>query len=63
VFQALPGAGFVVNGAAPTHNAALASLGSEVRLPNGVSLLAKFDSELSNRSKTYAGTGAIAYRW
>jgi hypothetical protein len=28
VFQTLPGAGFTVNGAAPTHNAALASLGS-----------------------------------
>jgi len=63
VFQALPGAGFIVNGAAPTHDAALVSLGSEIRFTNGVSLLAKFDSEWSNRSQTYAGTGAISYRW
>jgi hypothetical protein len=45
-----------VNGAAPTHNAALASLGSEIRLTNGVSLL-------SNRSRTYAGTGAVRFMW
>jgi len=63
VFQTLPGASFVVNGAAPTHDAALASIGSEIRFANGVSLLANFDSEWSNRSQTYAGTGAISYRW
>jgi hypothetical protein len=35
VFQTLPGAGFIVNGATPAKNSALASAGSELRLANG----------------------------
>ena len=38
VFQALPGASFIVNGVAPATNSALASAGAELRLANGVSL-------------------------
>jgi outer membrane autotransporter protein len=64
VFQALPGAGsFIVNGATPARNSALTSAGAEFRLANGVTLLAKFDGEFASRSSTYAGTGAIRYRW
>jgi uncharacterized protein with beta-barrel porin domain len=44
VFQALPGASFVVNGAIPASDAALTSAGAELRLTNGVSLSGKFDS-------------------
>jgi uncharacterized protein with beta-barrel porin domain len=47
VFQALPGASFVLNGAAPAKNSALASAGTELRLANGVSLLGKFDGEFA----------------
>jgi len=36
VFQTLPGAGFIVNGATPAQNSALASAGGELRLANGV---------------------------
>jgi outer membrane autotransporter protein len=36
VFQALPGAGFIVNGATPAKNSALASAGAELHLANGV---------------------------
>ena len=43
VFQALPGASFLVNGATPAKNSALTSAGAELRLANGVSLLGKFD--------------------
>ena len=63
VFQALPGAGFVVNGAAPAKDSALASAGIELRLANGISLLGKFDGEFASRSSTYAGTGTVRYAW
>jgi uncharacterized protein with beta-barrel porin domain len=63
VFQALPGASFIVNGATPAKNSALASAGTELRLANGVTLLAKFDGEFASHSTTYAGTGTIRYTW
>jgi autotransporter-associated beta strand protein len=62
-FQALPGASFIVDGATPAKNSALTSAGTELRLANGVTLLAKFDGEFSSHSSTYAGTGTIRYRW
>ena len=42
---------------------ALASVGSELRLRNGVSFLAKVDGEFANRSTTYAGTGTVRVNW
>jgi outer membrane autotransporter protein len=63
VFQALPGASFIVNGAAPARDSALASAGAELRLANGVSLLGKFDGEFAAHSSTYAGTGTVRYTW
>jgi len=58
-----PIASFVVNGAAPSHDLALLSSGVEWRLASGVSLMAKFDGELSSRTTTYAGTGRLRYTW
>jgi hypothetical protein len=63
LFQALPGASFIVNGATLPQNSALASAGGELRLANGVTLLAKFDGEFASHSSTYAGTGTFRYRW
>jgi outer membrane autotransporter protein len=63
VFQALPGASFIVNGATPAKNSALTSAGAEVRFANGVALLAKFDGEFAAHSTTYAGTGTVRYTW
>jgi autotransporter-associated beta strand protein len=63
LFQALPGASFVVDGAAAPQNSALASAGGELRLANGMTLLAKFDGEFASHSSTYAGTGTFRYRW
>src|SRR5215472_6357371 len=63
VFQALPGASFIVDGAIPAKNSALTSAGAELRLANGVTPLAKFDGEFASHSSTYAGTGTIRYRW
>jgi autotransporter-associated beta strand protein len=62
-FQALPGASFIVNGATPAKNSALASAGAELRLANGVTILAKFDGEFASHSTTYAGTGTVRYTW
>src|SRR5262249_33241261 len=39
LFQTLPGASFVVNGATPAKNSALTSAGAEYRLANGVALI------------------------
>ena len=63
VFQTLPGASFIVNGATPAQNSALTSAGAELRLANGITLLAKFDGEFASHSSTYAGTGTLRYRW
>lgn len=43
VFQTLPGAGFIVNGAVAAKDAALASAGAALRLANGMGLIAKLD--------------------
>jgi autotransporter-associated beta strand protein len=63
MFQTLPGASFIVNGATPAKNSALVSEGAELRLANGVALLAKFDGEFASHSSTYAGTGTVRYTW
>ncbi len=63
LFQTLPGASFIVNGATLAKNSALTSAGAELRLANGVALLAKFDGEFASHSSTYAGTGTLRYRW
>jgi outer membrane autotransporter protein len=63
VFQALPGASFVVNGATPVRDSALASAGAELHLANGVTLLGQFDGEFAGRSETYAGTGTLRVNW
>ncbi len=63
LFQTLPGASFIVNGATPAKNSALVSEGAELRLANGVVLLAKFDGEFASHSSTYGGTGTVRYTW
>jgi uncharacterized protein with beta-barrel porin domain len=62
-FQALPGSSFIVNGATLPKNSALTSAGAELRVANGVTLLAKFDGEFASHSSTYAGTGTFRYKW
>jgi uncharacterized protein with beta-barrel porin domain len=62
-FQALPGASFVVNGAAAAHDAALTTASAEMKWPNGVSLAATFEGEFSAVTRSYAGKGVASYRW
>jgi len=63
VFQSLPGASFVVNGASIPADSALASVGAELHMTARWSVLAKFDGEFAKRSQTYAGTGTLRYTW
>jgi len=63
LFQTLPGASFIVNGATPAKNSALTSAGAEYRLASGFTWLAKFDGEFATHSSTYAGTGTVRYTW
>jgi outer membrane autotransporter protein len=63
VFQALPGTNFIVNGAAPPKNSALATLGAELRMTPNWSLMGKFDGQFGNGAQTYAGTGTLRYSW
>ena len=62
-FISLPTQSFTTAGITPPNNVGLASLMSEVRYPNGVSLSAKFDGELASGSYSLAGTGTFRYSW
>jgi outer membrane autotransporter protein len=62
-FQALPGAFFTVNGAAPPKDSFISTSSVELALSSRWSLTGKFDSELAKGSQTYAGTGTVRYRW
>jgi uncharacterized protein with beta-barrel porin domain len=62
-FQSLPGAGFIVSGAAIPKNSALSSAGAELKIDASWSLMAKFDGEFASGSQTYAGTGTLHYAW
>ena len=62
-FQALPGSSFVVNGAAVPANSALASVGAELHLTPGWTLIGKFDGEFASSAQTYAGSGTLRYQW
>lgn len=62
-FQTLPGATFTVNGAQPSANAALASLGAEMKWHNGWTLAASVDGEFSRTTAGYTGKGTVRYAW
>jgi autotransporter-associated beta strand protein len=62
-FVTLPGASFLVTGASLPRDAALVSVGPELRLRNGWTLRAKFDGSFAPQSQTYAGTGTVSYTW
>jgi autotransporter-associated beta strand protein len=63
VFQALPGTNFVVNGAAPAKNSALATAAAELHISRNWSATTKFDGEFAKVSQTYAGTETLRYTW
>jgi uncharacterized protein with beta-barrel porin domain len=63
LFQALPGAGFLVTGAAQPKDSALVSSGAQVWFTPHWTFLAKFDGEFAQTAQTYAGTGTLRYSW
>ncbi len=63
VFQALPGASFTVNGAAPPKDSALTTASAEFKLRPNWSLTGKFDGEFARSSQTYAGSGTVRWSW
>jgi uncharacterized protein with beta-barrel porin domain len=62
-FQTLPGASFVVNGAAPASDSALTTASAEVKWLNGFSLSGVFEGEFSSNVRSYAGKGVARYTW
>jgi uncharacterized protein with beta-barrel porin domain len=62
-FQTLPGASFVVNGAARAKDAALATASAEMKWRNGFSVGATFEGEFSAVTRSYAGKGVVRYAW
>ena len=62
-FQALPGASFVVNGAAQASDSALTTASAELNWTNGLSVAAILEGELSDVTRSYAGRGVLRYAW
>jgi uncharacterized protein with beta-barrel porin domain len=62
-FQTLPGASFVVNGAAQAADSALVTAAIEKKWLNGWSVAATFEGEFSNVTSSYAGKGVVRYAW
>ena len=62
-FQTLPGASFVVNGAAQSSDSALTTASVEVKWMNGWSVAATFEGEFSDVTSSYAGKGVVRYTW
>jgi uncharacterized protein with beta-barrel porin domain len=62
-FQTLPGASFVVNGAAQAHDSALTTASAEVKWTSGWSAAATFEGEFSSVTSSYAGKGVVRYAW
>ena len=63
VFQTLPGASFVVNGAAQAADSALTTASVEFKWLNGWSAAATFEGEFSGVTNSYAGKGVVRYVW
>ena len=62
-FMTLPGAAFTVGGARPDADSLLVSAGAELAMLNGFSIAGSFEGEFSGNTQSYAGKGAIRYRW
>ena len=62
-FQTLPGASFVVSGAAQASDSALTTASIEMKWRNNWSAAATFEGEFSNVTQSYAGKGVVRYVW
>jgi autotransporter-associated beta strand protein len=62
-FTSLPGASFVVNGAAQASESALTTASVEMKWLNGWAAAATFEGEFSDVTQSYAGKGVVRYTW
>ena len=62
-FQLAPAVSLVLRNIDPPADLALVSAAAELRWGDRWSMTAQFDSEFSNSSQTYVGTGSARYRW
>ncbi|MCK1275130.1 autotransporter domain-containing protein [Bradyrhizobium sp. 61] len=62
-FQTLPGASFVVGGAAQASDSALVTAAAEKKWLNGWSAAGTFEGEFSQLTRSYAGKGVVRYAW
>jgi subtilase-type serine protease len=62
-FLALPGTSFAVSGAPLARDAALLTLGGELKLGRSLSMLAKFDGTFAGSANVYAGSGTVRWIW
>jgi uncharacterized protein with beta-barrel porin domain len=62
-FQTLPGASFVVNGAAQSADKALTTAAAEMKWRNGFSLSGVFEGEFGSNVQSYSGKGIVRYQW
>jgi uncharacterized protein with beta-barrel porin domain len=62
-FQSLPGATFTTNGALPSADALLASVGGTMAWHNGWSVAAVAEGEFSDTTRGYTGRGTLRYAW
>ena len=63
LFQTLPGASFVVNGARQASDSALTTVSAGMKWMNGWSAAASFEGEFSEVTSSYAGKGVVRYAW
>jgi uncharacterized protein with beta-barrel porin domain len=62
-FRTLPGASFVVNGAAQASDSVLTTASIEMKWRNNWSVAATFEGEFFNVTSSYAGKGTVRYAW
>lgn len=62
-FLAVPGASFVVNGAAQAPDSALVTAAAEKRWLNGWAVAATFEGEFSSVASSYGGKAVVRYAW
>ena len=63
MFQTLPGASFIVSGAAQARDSALTTASAEMKWLNGWSAAGTFEGQFSNVTTSYAGKGIVRYNW
>jgi len=62
-FQTLPGASFVVNGAAQASDSVLTTASAAMNWTSGWSTTLTFEGEFSNVTSSYGGKGVVRYAW